>query len=377
MRLVFLGVLITCACAGPPEDPQGPAPSEQDGPTTLDSERSAPEGLDGSELENPAFESAEETDLFFGLPDAPALEALQNEEIVHVRCGRGGRSLAFKITLSDGTEGYFKPEQSFSGAHWYSEIAAYHLDRMLGFGRTAPVTGRTIPWRLLDYAAKDHPRRDEAIIDDEDMVRGAFIWWIPGSLAPWQLGQDWEHFVRVRGGLEITPFQRPVDYRNRINGDAMREETEIGSFPDAAELMSDEESAQLSDLIVFDYLISNVDRWGGEYTNVRRRGFEQLVFLDNGAGFWETAHLGLMEARLSALQRFRTKTRERLAEFHIDDFEARLAADPLAPVLPEYQLEALAERIDRAIAHIDETVERFGADVVLIDSRPGQSPATP
>ena len=44
--------------------------------------------------------------------------------------------------------------------------------------------------------------------------------------------------------------------------------------------------AELSDLVLFDYLIHNIDRWGGGFTNVRTRGEGgPLVFLDNAGGF--------------------------------------------------------------------------------------------
>ncbi len=86
----------------------------------------------GSSQEKPAA--------FLGQPDADRIEALRTEEISEVTKGRGGRSLAFKITLADGTRGYFKPKQTFSAAHWYSELAAYYLDRELGLDRVPPTT---------------------------------------------------------------------------------------------------------------------------------------------------------------------------------------------------------------------------------------------
>ncbi|MEM7605142.1 MAG: hypothetical protein AAF411_07265, partial [Myxococcota bacterium] len=126
-----------------------------------------------------------------------------------------------------------------------------------------------------------------------------------------------------------------------------------------------EERAQLSDLIVFDFLISNVDRWGGSYTNVRRRGSEQLVFLDQGAGFWPGARLGLMDARLRALQQIRPATEAALRRFDLAAYQARLESDPLAPVLNERRLVALAARVEAALEHIEDLRERFGDAIEL------------
>jgi hypothetical protein len=70
-------------------------------------------------------------------------EVTTHGQIAHVKRSYGGRSVAFKITLEDGTQGYFKPEQTVQSAQWHAEIVAYYLDRALGLGRVAPVVTRT------------------------------------------------------------------------------------------------------------------------------------------------------------------------------------------------------------------------------------------
>ena len=137
--------------------------------------------------------------------------------------------------------------------------------------------------------------------------------------------------------------------------------------PIAAAPDTRERPAELSDLIVFDYLTQNVDRWGGDFTNVRSLGpGGPLIYLDNGAGFWlGEQRLGLMEARLKALQRFRRSTIEAVRRLDIERFGARLGADPLAPVLNEKQLDGLAQRRRAVLQHVDAMVARFGEREVL------------
>jgi hypothetical protein len=115
-------------------------------------------------------------------------------------------------------------------------------------------------------------------------------------------------------------------------------------------------------LIVFDYLTQNVDRWGGDFTNVRSRGEGgPLVYLDNGAGFWlGEQRLGLMEARLKAVQRFRRSTIEAVRNLDIARFSERLSADPLAPVLNQKQLDGLDQRRRALLEHVDAMIARFG-----------------
>lgn len=304
---------------------------------------------------------------FIGEPDAPRIESLQNELIETVKKGKGGRSLAFQITLADGTRGYFKPQQSFSAAHWYSEVAAYYLDRELGLGRVPPTTGRVFRWRELEKAAGGDHRVGELTIRKDGTVRGAFIWWIPEPLKRLRMGRTWERWVRVQKTLPITPYQRPVDYRADLRKKPGVREATDPTRPIAGEPDGEGRPAELSDLIVFDYLTQNVDRWGGDFTNVRTRGEDgPLIYLDNGAGFWlGEQRLGLMESRLTALQRFRRSTVDAVRNLNVDAFAKRLEADPLAPVLNEKQLEGLRERRQAVLDHVDAMVARFGEAAVL------------
>jgi hypothetical protein len=304
----------------------------------------------------------EELNAFFGESDSARIQSLRNAGIAEVAKGRGGRSLAFKITLADGTRGYFKPKQTFSAAHWYSEVAAYYLDRELGFGRVPPTTGRSFQWKDLRAAAGDDARVGELGIAPDGTIKGAFIWWIPEPLKRIRMGRKWERWVRVQNTLPITPYQRPVDYRADLNRRPGVREATDPSKPIAKAPDTEGRPAELSDLIVFDYLTQNVDRWGGDFTNVRSRGEGgPLIYLDNGAGFWlGEQRLGLMEARLKALQRFRRSTIEAVRSLDIERFSERLEGDPLAPILNEKQLDGLAQRRQAILDHVDAMRARFG-----------------
>jgi hypothetical protein len=330
---------------------------------------------------------------FLGEPDGPRRLALARQEIAEIERGSGGRSLAFKITLADGTKGYFKPEQTFSAAHWYGEVAAYYLDRELGLGRAIPTIGRRFEWpRLRPFAVGD-PRFDELIIEEhergpsDDTIRGAFVWWVSDGLTTLRLGVGWERWIRQAGGFtdRLTPFQRPRGFADAMaarrgeqlpSNDPALQRPEIGDEPEeprprAGEPDRPDRPAELSDMILFDYLIHNVDRWGGNFTNVRTRGprSEQanhpLVYLDNAAGFSPTmGRSGLMDARLRACQRFRRRTVEAIRTFDIRRYERRLATDPLAPVLTPRQLEALESRRQWLLEHVAATEERYGLEAV-------------
>jgi hypothetical protein len=286
-------------------------------------------------------------------PDEPLLAALAHENIKSVERGRGGRSLGFKIVLADGHKAYFKAEQTFSAANWFGEVAAYHLDRMLGLGRVPCVVSREFDWDQLVDAAGNDPRKAEVIVHD-GKVRGAFVAWVTGSLSPLKQAVGWERWIRVRywPSTAVSPFQRPEVWKRQLDlsrkqGDGWRTKEDrfrrrnLRPEPD-----TETRPGELSDLIVFDYLTRNLDRWGGDNANVLVRGKQgPLVFLDNGAGFEPgDPRPSLMEARLHALQRFRRRTIEAVRAFDNARYEQRLAQEVVQPVLSAGQLSALAER---------------------------------
>lgn len=288
--------------------------------------------------------------------------------------GSGGRSLGFRVTLADGSSGYFKPEQAFAGARWYAEVAAYHVDRALGLGKVPPSVVRSFPMRALEHAATDvegpDPRLAGLHPDGDGRVRGAFIGWIDGRLTRWRLGRDFESQLRQRGRpLVHSPFQPPRDWRAVLSGRVLPEETDHGREPEASEL-GDEGRAEVSDLVLFDTLIHNVDRWGGDYTNIRRVGRGgPLIYLDNAAAFWEGEPLlGLAGARLRAVERFRRSTVMAIETLDLAALRARIAADGLEPMVrDERHWEGLETRRRHILRHVQHMHARYGESVWVGD----------
>src|SRR5262249_42648457 len=132
----------------------------------------------------------------------------------------------------------------------------------------------------------------------------------------------------------------------------------------AGEPDTEERPAELSDVVVFDYLTANTDRWGGDNANVLTRGRGgPLVFLDNGAGFPPMPFsMSLCHARLHVVQKFRRRTIDALRAITKDDLARRLAGEPLAPVLDDEQLDAFETRRQAVLAWVGECVARNGED---------------
>jgi hypothetical protein len=294
--------------------------------------------------------------IFTSEVDERVRKVLASGAIEKVKKGAGGRSLAFKLTFAGDVEGYFKPEQTFA-SNWYSELAAYHLDRALGLGRVPPAIGRRIDWELLLARAASDPRLEEVVVR-KGTVRGSLVWWVPEELLPVELPPRWEGWLRVDPRLGASPYRNPREYARNLRRAPALFEPPPPAFADRA--------AELSDLILFDYLIGNLDRWGSGNTNVRvLAGSKQLIYLDNANGFAQRdAPSKLLEARLTTLQRFRASTVEALRALDLKDFERRLDSDPLAPLLSDAQLAEFAERRRRALDHVASMLREHGASAL-------------
>lgn len=302
-----------------------------------------------------------EPENFFGVPDAPVLSAMREGTIAKIEKGGGGRSLGFRVTFKGGQRAYFKPEQTFSAANWFSEVAAYHLDRTLGIGRVPPVVSRKLPWEpFAKVAAQD--RRLHEIVVREEHVRGALVAWVDGPLTRMEQEERWEPWLRLTRlrTTAVSPFQRPSQWKRQMNamkrmGREWRSKDERARIRKLRpEPLRADRPGELSDLIVFDYLTRNLDRWGGRNGNILIRGAEgPLVFLDNGAGFAPgDPRPELLEARLEMIERFRRQTIMAVRALDLTEYEARLASEPLAPILTRTQLEGLAARREALLARV-------------------------
>jgi hypothetical protein len=305
-----------------------------------------------------------EASSFFGeQPDDELRRALLEGRIQHVEKGRGGRSLGFRLMLDNGQKAYFKAHQTFSAANWFGEVASYHLDRMLGLGRVPVVVSRTYPWGVLAPAAGTDVRKSEIITKDGE-VQGALVAWVTGQLMPLPHQPGWERWIRVQPWpqTQVSPFQRPAVWKQQLVAKHLAKEEIQRRRTLRPEPDREDRAAEMSDLVVFDYLTRNQDRWGGENANVLIRGARgPLVFLDNGASFEPgDPRPSLMESRLHALQRFRRKTIAGVRAFDIERFKARLAQERVQPVLSPAQLAGLEARRTALLEWVAETERAHG-----------------
>lgn len=264
--------------------------------------------------------------------DGEWLLRLVTAPIVEVTPNRGGASVSMRVRFADGSKAALKPEQAHV-TDPRAEIAAYHVDRIVGFGRTAAVAGRRIDAAelraaLVSGGAPDAfvARFDRELVVRDGQIGAALIAWHTAALVEEEAEPPWAAALAEDGPAP--------------EGDAVK----LG---------------ERSDLVVFDFLIDNPDRFsGGNILRLGKGG--PLVFLDQGAAFGKNRlALGrttrdrlekvcrFRPATLAALRRMGAAGGERLSALLAKSLER----DALAPVLNAAQLAGVDERLGALLAH--------------------------
>lgn len=310
---------------GEPADPPPPLPRGRI-PSKLT--REPPTPLDGAPPRGP---------IDVGL-DGAWLRRMAGGAITRVTENQGGSTVTIRLTFEDGARAVLKADQTRSATNYRSEIAAYHVDRLLGFGRTAPVVGRRFSRAAMRAHLVHAGARPEflARFDQElrsppeapDEVKGAVIAWHSERLHSLEVPRRFGEWTAPGATVpaEIAPHLVP-----------------------------------LSELTLFDFLIDNTDRYsGGNVLRLGPRG--PIIFLDNGAGFadWRAQREHALTSDLTRICRYpaplvralervgpAAPASQRLGE----RLRRSLRKDPLTPVLTPLHLEALDRRVAQILEH--------------------------
>jgi hypothetical protein len=308
---------------------------------------------------------------FLGKSETATLDGLRSGQLQSAEKGTSGRTLAFKVTLDSGVQGYYKPEQRLAGASWSAEVAAFYLDRALQIDRVPPVVSKRLPWKELAPVAVGDPRAKTVVVGKDGTVRGALIAWLPEKLEPAQTPSGWEDWIRSEplDPFAVSPFQPAAAYK-RASAEQQKHRngataSAVGTRP-APTPARPELPAELSDLIVFDYLTGNSERFAADNANLLTLGGSDkgpLIFLDNGSAFAGTpasGQHGLVDVQLAAVSKFRRRTTDALRALDIDALKATMAADPLGPILDAAAWRGLEARRKAVLDHVRRQEKQFG-----------------
>ena len=297
-----------------------------------------------SSLPSPAvFEEPAGT--FLGMSDELLLERVRSQPILGMKLNKGGATLSFRVDLADGSRAAFKPAQTDLRTIPRKEVAAYRLNRLLGLNAVPPATPRLVSRdEILSHLHPDSvaelPRiRAETVFNPAGRTAGVVMYWVPGIK---DSGLDTPEGIHesIQWLTQGQPI--PVDKRAL--------------------------AAQLSQLVVFDFLTSNPDRYSGGNIKTSADG-SRLLFMDNTMSFFiEPEGNEHTRSILHRTQRFSRKLYQALDRVTVPALERILAqsSPDEYQILTPSEIRAVVARRDLVRRHIDGLVASYGPRNVLV-----------
>uniref|UniRef100_A0A182N4U7 Fam20C domain-containing protein n=1 Tax=Anopheles dirus TaxID=7168 RepID=A0A182N4U7_9DIPT len=309
--------------------------------------------------------------------------------ILHVIQKEGGTQLKLIIDYPNDVHALFKPmrfprEQQTLPNHFYftdyerhtAEIAAFHLDRLLGFRRAMPVTGRILNITTEIYQVGDevllktffvspssnlcfHGKcsyycdTSHAICGNPDTLEGSFAAFLPTQDDTQR--KVWRHpWRRSYHKRRKAQWETDADYCTMVR--------DIPPYDEGRRLLD------LMDMSVFDFLTGNMDRH--HYETFKIFGNDTFpIHLDHGRGFGKPFHdeLSILAPVLQCCL-IRASTLETLLRFHngprslSEAMRESMGVDPIAPVLWEPHLTALDRRVAIVLQAVRDCIHKSADD---------------
>lgn len=234
----------------------------------------------------------------------------------------GHTSVVFKVGLEGNLDAAYKPRSRRGNDRYKGEIAAYRLARALGLSNVPEAIPRSFDRAVLRQAFATSPAAldllDKETVADPDGL-------LPGALIPWL------------AKLELLPLES-AEWRARWQA-----WLGTGALADADRPLA----AQISTMIVFDWLTANWDRWSGGNVGIDRAS-GTLLFIDNDGAFFDappTESLQKSKKLLERIDRFSRSFVTRMRE--LNDASLTLAIGEEAPGVPLLSPRSLAGVLNR------------------------------
>jgi hypothetical protein len=280
-----------------------------------------------------------------GVADDAILERIRTLPIQKITFNRGGSSLSLRLHLVGGLSAAWKPDQVHEQTVPRKEIAAYRINRLLGLSRVPPATHRTITLReVLDKLAPEDRHlafrvKQEARIGKDGTLVGEVSYWIPEiryvAIDQWKVRNRWLDWLKAYKDLQPETNER---------------------------------AAQLSTLLIFDFLINNPDRFSG-YNVMSSPDGRFFYFMDNTFSFQPQPEGG-WQARsgFHRAQRFSVRVYRQLKALTRERLDAELGREAAAPwpLLTPEEAAAVIARRSHALQTINGVVARFGWERTMV-----------
>jgi hypothetical protein len=293
----------------------------------------------------PAATTTNETGgTFLGMADDLLLARLRSAPITRSKANRGGSSLSFRVDFADGSRAAFKPAQTNLQTIPRKEVAAYRISRLLGLSAVPPAILRALTRDEL--FANLHPEsqpllprlRAETLFTPQNKTMGALSYWIPEIKdAGWDTPEGIQRTSQwLKVGVPLSRDDQPA-------------------------------AAQLSNLVVFDFLTANPDRYSGGNIKVSPDG-DRVYFMDNTMAFFlhPEGH-ARNRAWLAKTERFSRTLLAALGRLTATRLERVLGPDAEGQeILTSSEIRAVVARREVLQRHVAALVATHGAPNVLV-----------
>ncbi|MBN3285517.1 XYLK xylosylkinase, partial [Polyodon spathula] len=316
------------------------------------------------------------------------LSAMATGHVERADVGYKGTQLKALLVLEGGQKVVFKPKrysrdtvvegEPYAGYDRHNaEVAAFHLDRILGFHRAPLVVGRFMNLRTeIKPVATDqlvstflmqgnntcfygkcyYCRESEPACAEGEVMEGSVTLWLPDV---WPLQKHRHPWGRTYREGKLARWEYDESYC-----DAVKKTAPYDSGPRLLDVI---------DTAIFDYLIGNADRH--HYESFQDDGgASMLILLDNAKSFGNpTQDERSILAPVYQCCMVRVSTWNRLTLLGNGALSAAMrtamAHDPLHPALTELHLSALDRRLESVLTTVRQCVETQGAESVLTEDR--------
>ena len=285
----------------------------------------------------------------------------------------GGSTLVYRLIKDKTTIAAYKPFQKRFQSNYRSEIAAYRLCPVMKCGFDVPVNLPVVfefqEFSRLSARNASHPEAAfTAIIptlngDGSHRVDGTFKQWIPEYADfPIELKSLWRAWLNP--GTTREDLQRPA---SEIVPEVAKKH-ELGArfadklAPHLENLTKYELARQISNLIVFDFLVNNWDRFSGVpklYGINCQIVHGRLMSIDNGAAFAKTPN-SKPRQHLEQIQRFSRLTYDAIRAFDKESLTKALFPSP-SPMELE-KIDTFWALRDAYLNYVEQCIEKNGED---------------
>ena len=304
----------------------------------------------------------------------PSEQITTQGAITSIRPLGGGSTITLKFKEGKKTVAAFKPNQSRLQSNYRAEIAAYRLSKLLKTGFVIPYS-KEIKIALSDflvlYGIPSLNNRlgyssgfaDLIWTDEENdkFLYGVWKYWVPHfTRFPIEYYDIWQPWVTANANtdplqLSLEISLRPLKFRPRgYYRNILKESGHTNTYGLAR---------QISNIIVFDFLINNWDRFSKEYYGVNCQWANgHFVSIDNGAGF-SVHDPSRPRSRLRLITRFSRGMIRNIRNLDKDTITAVLF--PNTTKKEHARIKAFWERRTELLKYVDKQIEKWGEHKVL------------